>query len=59
QVIQYKPSTTIQPSIGSIFQTRLALGREDSPEEKSFHINQLRHPAMKHSSTNERVWAWM
>ncbi|CAF3698770.1 unnamed protein product [Adineta steineri] len=59
QIIQYKPSPNIQSSMGSIFQTRLALSQEESPEEKSFYVNQFRHPTVKHSSNNEREWVWM
>ncbi|UJR24475.1 hypothetical protein I4U23_005850 [Adineta vaga] len=59
QIIHYKPPANIQPSMGSILQTKLALGREYSPEEPSIYINQLRHPMAKDLSDNGKEWVWV
>ncbi|CAF1208712.1 unnamed protein product [Adineta ricciae] len=59
QIVQYKPSKNILPSIGSLFQTRFALSQEESPEERAFYVNQLRQPTRKDPSNNEKGWVWV
>ncbi|CAF3722380.1 unnamed protein product, partial [Adineta steineri] len=53
QKIQYKAPTDIQPSIGTIHKTTSALSQEESSQDTSVNVGQLRQPSATGYSTTE------
>ncbi|CAF4384706.1 unnamed protein product, partial [Adineta steineri] len=53
QAVQYKAPEGIQPSTGTIHKTALALSQEESSQDTSVNVGQLRQPSAKGVPTPE------